>query len=60
MAQDDLSFGDLSGNSRHHCWSAERDFLEHGPVEEVLMDNGAAFCSKILRETLGKWNPVKM
>lgn len=31
-------------------------FLEHGPVEEVLMDNVAAFCSEVFRLILDKRN----
>ena len=31
-------------------------FLERGPVDEVLMDNGAAFRSGTVREMLERWN----
>lgn len=31
-------------------------FLERGPVEEVLMDNGTVFRSRVVREMLDKWN----
>jgi len=31
-------------------------FLEHGPVEEVLSDNGTAFRSETLRRTMAWWN----
>ena len=31
-------------------------FLERGPVEEVLMDNGTAFRSRVMKEMLDKWN----
>ncbi|XP_076030373.1 uncharacterized protein LOC143018669 [Oratosquilla oratoria] len=31
-------------------------FLERGPVDEVLMDNGTAFRSEALKGTLDKWN----
>lgn len=31
-------------------------FLERGPVEEVLMDNGTAFRSQVLKDVLDKWN----
>ena len=31
-------------------------FLERGPVDEVLMDNGAAFQSQALKDVLDKWN----
>ena len=30
-------------------------FLERGPVDEVLMDNGAAFRSQALKDMLDKW-----
>ena len=33
----------------------EEVFLERGPVTEVLMDNGRAFQSAILKEMLNKW-----
>ncbi|KAK3882626.1 hypothetical protein Pcinc_012994 [Petrolisthes cinctipes] len=31
-------------------------FLERGPVDEVLMDNGAAFHSETLKRMFDKWN----
>ena len=31
-------------------------FLERGPVDEVLTDNGAAFRSRVLESMLNKWN----
>lgn len=31
-------------------------FLERGPVEEVLMDKGTAFRSRVVKEMLDKWN----
>ena len=31
-------------------------FLERGPVDEVLLDNGTAFRSETVREMLDKWN----
>ena len=31
-------------------------FLERGPVEQVLMDNGTAFRSQVVKEMLDKWN----
>lgn len=31
-------------------------FLERGPVEEVLMDNGTAFRSQTLKNMLDRWN----
>ena len=31
-------------------------FLERGPVDEVLMDNGAAFRLQALKDMLDKWN----
>ena len=31
-------------------------FLERDPVDEVLMDNGAAFRSQALKDMLDKWN----
>ena len=40
--------------SLQECWM--RFSLEHGPVEEMLMDNSAAFCSEVLWETLGRSN----
>ena len=30
--------------------------MERGPGEEVLMDNGASFCSEVLRELCEKWD----
>lgn len=31
-------------------------FLERGPPEEVLMDNGTAFRSQVVKEMMDKWN----
>ena len=31
-------------------------FLERGPVDEVLMDNGAVFRSRVLKDVCDKWN----
>ena len=33
----------------------EEVFMERGPVEEVLMDNGASFRSEVLRGLCEKW-----
>ncbi|XP_029657149.1 uncharacterized protein LOC115231222, partial [Octopus sinensis] len=35
-------------------------FLERGPVEELLMDNGAAFRSEVLRVMLDRWNVCRL
>ena len=37
------------------CDILEEIFLERGPVEEVLMDNGSAFRSRVMRDFLKKW-----
>ena len=33
-------------------------FLERGPVDEMLMDNSATFCSKALKRMLDGWKNV--
>ena len=33
-----------------------KNFLERGPVDEVLIDNGAAFRSQALKDVLDRWN----
>ena len=33
----------------------EEVFLERGPVEDVLIDNGVGFCLEVFRELCEKW-----
>lgn len=43
-------------NAREIAKVLNEIFLERGPVEEVLMDNGTAFRSQVLKDMLDKWN----
>lgn len=45
-----------SENAREIAKVLNEIFLERGPVDEVLMDNGTAFRSRELEDMLGKWN----